>query len=123
MAGILFENKCDHTTYFGSNIEFIQGIHMIPLLPCTPFVRREDFVKEEWDTYFSHGRANEVQGGWKGLIMGNYATVDPRAAWEFFSAPGFEPDWIDGGASLTWYLAFAAGKCLPHMEAQTGEIC
>ena len=25
VTGILFENKVDHTTYFGTNIEFIQG--------------------------------------------------------------------------------------------------
>ena len=27
VAGILFENKIDHTTYFGTNTEYIQGIH------------------------------------------------------------------------------------------------
>ena len=31
--GILFENKMDHTTYFGTNTEYIEGIHMIPLNP------------------------------------------------------------------------------------------
>ncbi|KAJ4293790.1 endo-1,3-beta glucanase [Collariella sp. IMI 366227] len=36
VAGILFENKIDHNTFFGSNIEYIQGIHMLPLLPHTP---------------------------------------------------------------------------------------
>ena len=25
VSGILWENKADHTTYFGNNIEFIQG--------------------------------------------------------------------------------------------------
>ncbi|OLN85332.1 putative endo-1,3(4)-beta-glucanase-like protein 2 [Colletotrichum chlorophyti] len=108
VAGILFENKIDHTTYFGANIEFIQGIHMIPLLPPSPLVRTPDFVREEWDVYFSGGRVDGIAGGWRGIIYGNLATIDGRAAWNFFSNPNFDPGWIDGGASLTWYLAYAA---------------
>jgi endo-1,3(4)-beta-glucanase len=110
VAGILFENKCDHTTYFGSNIEFIQGIHMIPLLPSSLYVRKPDFVKEEWDMYFSNGRAEDIQGGWKGLIFGNLATVDPKGAWKLFNSSNFNSSWVDGGASLTWYMAYAAGE-------------
>lgn len=112
VAGILFENKCDHTTYFGANIEYIQGIHMLPLLPSTKLTRPANFVKEEWQTYFDKGRADKVEGGWKGILYGNLATVDPKAAWEFFSRRDFNPMWLDGGASLTWYLAYCAGESL-----------
>ncbi|SPQ27019.1 4ee033f6-8284-42d7-adde-504318073558 [Thermothielavioides terrestris] len=108
VAGILFENKIDHTTWFGTNIEYIQGIHMLPLLPHTPFIRTPKFVAEEWATYFSGGRAEAVQGGWKGILFGNYATIDPRGAYTFFSQPNFDPSWLDGGASLTWYLCYSA---------------
>ncbi|KAL2266220.1 hypothetical protein VTJ83DRAFT_5572 [Remersonia thermophila] len=108
VAGILFENKIDHTTFFGANIEYIQGIHMLPLLPHTPYARRPVFVREEWDTYFSGGRAEAINSGWKGILFGNYATIDPRAAYNFFSRPGFNPAWLDGGASLTWYLCYSA---------------
>ncbi|KAL1877327.1 hypothetical protein VTK73DRAFT_8780 [Phialemonium thermophilum] len=108
VAGILFENKIDHTTYFGTNIEYIEGIHMLPLLPCTALTRSSRFVKEEWQTYFSNGRADQVAGGWRGILYGNYATVDPKAAYNFFSATNFDPSWLDGGASRTWYLAYSA---------------
>ncbi|KAK4195210.1 glycosyl hydrolase family 81-domain-containing protein [Triangularia verruculosa] len=108
VAGILFENKVDHTTYFGGNIEYIQGIHMLPLLPHTPMVRRKQFVREEWDAYFSGGRADRVGGGWRGILMANYGTIDPRGGYEFFSGRGFKGEWLDGGASLTWYLAYCA---------------
>ncbi|KAF3359712.1 Multidrug resistance protein 2 [Verticillium dahliae VDG1] len=108
VAGILFENKIDHTTYFGANIEFIEGIHMIPLLPSSPLIRTRQFVQEEWDVYFSNGRAQDIQGGWKGIIFGNLATLNPKAAWDFFNSTDFDPSWIDGGASLTWYLAYSA---------------
>ncbi|KAK0672085.1 glycosyl hydrolase family 81-domain-containing protein [Cercophora samala] len=112
VAGILFENKVDHTTYFGTNIEYVQGIHMLPLLPHTPMVRKKEFVREEWEAYFSGGRAEQVTGGWKGILMGNYGTIDPRGGYEFFSGGGkggeFKGEWLDGGASLTWYLAYCA---------------
>lgn len=108
VAGILFENKCDHTTYFGSNIEYIQGIHMIPLLPSTKLTRPANFVKQEWATYFDKGRADNVENGWKGILYGNLATIDPQTAWNFFTRKDFNPSWLDGGASLTWYLAYCA---------------
>jgi endo-1,3(4)-beta-glucanase len=110
VAGILFENKIDHTTFFGANIEYIQGIHMLPLLPASTVVRTREFVLEEWTTYFDEGRVERVSGGWKGIIYGNYATAYPREAWDFFNGSGFDTAWIDGGASLTWYLAYAAGE-------------
>jgi endo-1,3(4)-beta-glucanase len=110
VAGILFENKVDHTTFFGANNEYIQGIHMLPLLPHTPYIRTQQFVREEWETYFGNGRAASIVGGWKGIVYGNLATVDPRGAWDFFSQANFDASWIDGGASLTWYLCYAAGE-------------
>lgn len=110
VAGILFENKIDHTTYFSADLECIQGIHMIPILPPTPYVRTKEFVQEEWDAFFSKGRVDNIGNAWKGIIYASYTTVQPRLAWEFFSAPQFDPMWLDGGASLTWSLAYAAGK-------------
>lgn len=110
VAGILFENKLDHTTYFGANIEYIQGIHMLPLLPSSRFTRKDEFVKQEWETYFDKGRADKIEGGWKGILYGNLATVDPTTAWSFFTNRDFDPSWLDGGVSLTWYQVFAAGK-------------
>lgn len=109
VAGILFENKIDHTTYFGTNIEYIQGIHMLPLLPSSGLIRLASFIEQEWSTYFSDGRADSVVGGWKGILFGNYATAQPKPAYDFFSSSSFDSSWLDGGASLTWYLAYSAG--------------
>lgn len=111
-AGILFENKIDHTTYFGGNIEYIQGIHMLPLLPSTTYIRPEGFVAEEWAQYFDGGRVDAVVGGWRGVLYGNLATFEPESAYEWFNQSGFDASWLDGGASLTWYLAYAAGESL-----------
>ena len=124
MAGILFENKIDHTTYFGTNIEYIQGIHMLPLLPHTPLIRTPSFVSEEWEELFSNGRVNNVQGGWRGILWANYATIDPRGAYQTFSGKGWDMGWLDGGASLTWYLCYSAGEYLTSLlflERMFGE--
>jgi endo-1,3(4)-beta-glucanase len=94
VSGILFENKIDHTTYFGTNIEYIEGIHMLPLLPSSTLTRTNEFVTE----------------GWKGILYANLAIIDPTTSWNFFAQSGFDPSWLDGGASQTWYLALAAGE-------------
>lgn len=86
---------------------------MLPLSPSTSYTRSSTFIEEEWAAYFSESAfnpASTVNGGWRGILYGNLACIDPRAAWNFFSQQQFDPSWIDGGASRTWYLAYAAGK-------------
>lgn len=112
VAGILFENKADHTTFFSPDTEAIQGIHMIPILPPTPLVRSPSFVREEWETFFSGGRAARLRNGWASIILGSYATVDPAAAWDFFTSSDFDAQRLDGGVSLTWLQAYSAGSLI-----------
>jgi endo-1,3(4)-beta-glucanase len=81
---------------------------MIPIAAHSALVRRKKFVQEEWDTYFSNGRVDKVGGGWRGILYSNLALIDPKAAYKFFSAKIFDPSWLDGGASRTWYLAYCA---------------
>lgn len=85
---------------------------MIPLLPNSALTRNKNFVTEEWNAFFADGAvdpASSVAGGWRGILYANLALINPKAAWAFFSASGFDSDYLDGGASLTWYLTFAAG--------------
>ncbi|KAL8953909.1 MAG: hypothetical protein Q9222_000283 [Ikaeria aurantiellina] len=115
VTGILFENKIDATTYFGNNLEYVHGIHMLPLLPYSALTRTPSFVLEEWSLFFDPANASapdpasSVQGGWKGILYANLALIDPRRSWDFFAQRDFDMGWIDGGASRTWYLAWAAG--------------
>lgn len=108
VPGITFENKLDHITYFGNNTEYIQGIHMIPITPVSSYMRQPDFVEEEWDSMVS-SLVETVTSGWLGILRSNQALYDPVSAYNFFSQDNFEQQWLDGGASLTWYLAFSAG--------------
>lgn len=86
---------------------------MLPLLPASTYIRRKDFVKEEWDAMFAPNAskpANTVEGGWRGVLYANLAIIDPGASWNFFAQQNFNMGWIDGGASRAWYLAYAAGE-------------
>jgi endo-1,3(4)-beta-glucanase len=108
VTGILFMNKADHTTYFGTNIEYIQGIHMIPLTPISPFIRLQSFVQAEWTALLANV-IDSIQSGWRGILLANYAMVNPSSAWESFTNGFDSSTWLDNGASLTWYLLFTAG--------------
>ena len=107
VTGILFMNKADYTTYFGTNVEYIHGIQMIPLTPISSFIRSQSYVAAEWAAKLQSIIGN-VNSGWKGILMANLAISNPTSAWNFFTN-GFSSNWLDDGASLTWYLAFVAG--------------
>lgn len=107
VTGILFMNKADYTTYFGTNVEYIHGIQMIPLTPISSFIRSQAYVAAEWAAKLQSIIGN-VNSGWKGILMANLAISNPTSAWNFFTN-GFSSNWLDDGASLTWYLAFVAG--------------
>jgi len=107
VTGILFMNKADYTTYFGTNVEYIHGIQMIPLTPISSFIRSQAYVAAEWAAKLQ-SIIGSVNSGWKGILMANLAISNPTSAWNFFTN-GFSSNWLDDGASLTWYLAFVAG--------------
>lgn len=110
-SGILFENKIHHTTYFGNNLEYIQMIHAIPLLPISAFIRSPVFVKQEWDQMLSK-IVDNVNDGWKSIIMLNVALCDPVRSYLFFSNPQFNKAYLDGGQSLTWSLVYSSSLLL-----------
>ncbi|CAL9732821.1 glucan endo-1,3-beta-D-glucosidase 2 [Monosporozyma unispora] len=106
-SGILFENKIHHTTYFGNNLEYIQMIHAIPLLPVSASIRSSTFVRQEWDQILSR-IVDNINDGWKGIIMLNVSLCDPYRSYSFFSNPQFNKSYLDGGQSLTWSLVYSA---------------
>lgn len=108
VSGIKFENKIHHTTYFGTNEEYIHGIHMLPITPVSSLIRVPTFVKEEWEGYLS-GIVDDLTSGWRGILMLNAALYDPDIAYEFFSQSDFNYDYLDDGLTLTWALTYSAG--------------
>ena len=108
LSGILFEGKVDHTTYFGANIEFTHGIHMLPATPASAYVRDPTWCKEEWETWFNEGRAEKVEGGWRGVLMASRIAWDVVSASGWFFNSGLDKKYLDGGMSLAYYRALAA---------------
>ncbi|KAF5097912.1 hypothetical protein D0Z03_001318 [Geotrichum reessii] len=108
IPGITFENKLDYTTYFGTNREYIHGIHMIPLTPVSNYMRTPEFAQHEWNIQNLSGLADSLGSGWRGILKSNQAIFDPVSSYNFFAQDNFSSDWIDGGASKTWYLAYTA---------------
>ncbi|KAL6926042.1 hypothetical protein ACO0SA_000652 [Hanseniaspora valbyensis] len=107
VAGISFQNYLDYTTYFGDDISYIHGIHMLPLTPLSGQMRSEVFVTEEWDDILA-ADIDSASGGWRGILRLNQALIDPNTSYAFFSASDAS-DYLDDGMSLTWSLAFSGG--------------
>lgn len=105
VSGIKFENKIDHTTYFGALLQYIQGIHMVPTTPISSFIRSPQFVEEEWNGQLK-AIIDSVDDGWKGILYLDYALTNAQEAFNFFSSSSFKTQWLDNGQSRTWGLAF-----------------
>lgn len=108
VSGILFDNKIDHTTWFGTNLEYIQGIHMLPITPISSAIRTPTFVQQEWDEVLA-SRIDDINSGWTGILRLNQALFDPQTSYDFFAQDNFSSSWLDNGQSRTWCLAFSGG--------------
>ncbi|CAI4052337.1 hypothetical protein SUVZ_14G3870 [Saccharomyces uvarum] len=109
VSGILFDNIIDYTTYFGTNTEYIHGIHMLPITPVSSNIRLESFVSEEWQTKISP-IISSLKSGWAGILRLNQALFDPVNSYAFFSDSDFDSTtYLDNGMSRTWALAFSGG--------------
>jgi len=101
VVGIYFEEKCDYTTYFGNNVEYIHGIQQIPVSGVTDRIRKPDFIESEWNLLRSV--APGLTSFWKSILYTNYAAVNPT---ESFNVLLTSP--IDDGLTRSWSLYWAA---------------
>lgn len=111
-AGILFDRLVNHTTYFGDQVSFTQGIHMLPINPSSAYTRKAAFVREEWDQYFAGNKSGSLTGGgFVGHVCVNLAIADmegARESYEFMLRQPVNGSFVDG-LSLAWNLAYTAG--------------
>ncbi|CAM0138853.1 unnamed protein product [Umbelopsis sp. WA50703] len=103
VVGIYFEQKADYTTYFGRYLEYIHGIQQLPMTPeLGEYIKDPEFVEQEWAQRLEPA-LNGVQGGWKGVLLANYAIIDPSSAYAQLRNAE-----VDGGQSRAFSLYFAA---------------
>ncbi|KAG6574506.1 putative endo-1,3-beta-glucanase [Phytophthora cinnamomi] len=79
VAGILFDNKADHATWFSADEYMIHGIQMLPVTPLSEYVRTSTFVQQEWDNILSTldiVTSNDVSNSWLSLLYLNYARLN-----------------------------------------------
>lgn len=105
VSGIYFENKVDHTTYFGNFESYIHGIHMIPLTPLSQFFRSKEFVSLEWE----HIKDQLTDDNWMSTCMMNYSLIDGSGAYNFFSNQ-WQDKYLDDGLSLSFCLFYCASN-------------
>lgn len=109
-AGMCFENKRDHNTWFSPNIECIHGIHMLPLSPITPYIRNPDFISQEFE---SHLRSVfPTNSGWDSILLTNWAFSNHQEAAKYVKywtekAPNSS---FDPGLSRCWAWVLAASN-------------
>ncbi|CAN6613435.1 glucan endo-1,3-beta-D-glucosidase 2 [Trichomonascus vanleenenianus] len=107
VSGILFENKVVYSTYFGSNPEYIHGIHMIPFTPISNYIRPSSFCQQEWNAKLA-SVVGPLTTGWKGVLEVDQALFSPQNAVNWLMQSKFNYGQIDGGMSRGWCLALAA---------------
>ncbi|KAK2041431.1 family 81 glycosyl hydrolase [Colletotrichum somersetense] len=111
VAGILWDRKANHTTYFGDQIAYIQGIHMLPIVPSSAYVRAASFVREEWDQYFAGNKSGSLTSdAFAGHVYVNLAIADEAGAAEsyrFMTSLTPSSPYL-GGVSLAWDIAYTA---------------
>ncbi|KAM9912251.1 hypothetical protein OXX59_007612 [Metschnikowia pulcherrima] len=119
IAGILFENKIDYTTWFGSTPEERHGVQMIPMTPALGSVRSAEFAKQEWDSILHDVSTDERTSRWAGVLNINRVFFDASSAWKYFASPDFDVARdMDGGQSRAWALAYAA----PFVNEANGGV-
>ncbi|KAM9925550.1 hypothetical protein OXX59_003801 [Metschnikowia pulcherrima] len=100
IAGIVFENKIDYTTWFGNTPEEKHGVQMIPMTPALGSVRSAEFAKQEWDSILHDVSTDERTSRWAGVPDFDVARD------------------MDGGQSRAWALAYAA----PFVNEANGGV-
>merc|ERR1712121_5770 len=81
VAGIVWSNKVDYATWFGSNVEFIHCIQMLPFTPISEELLRYEWITEEYNVVSEAYNRPDLSEGWKGYIIMAHAVIDPSAAY------------------------------------------
>ena len=115
-VGILWSTKVDYATWFGANVEYIHCIQMLPFLPISEELLREEWIQEEYPVLKeAYTRESpELSEGWKGYIVMAHAVINPNDAYHealclssyddgntrantlywISTRPGFDPNYV-----------------------------
>jgi endo-1,3(4)-beta-glucanase len=78
VVGIVWGTRADHATFFGTELEFIHGIQLLPFTPLSEVLLEPAWVAEQYPVASaSLGSAGE---GWRGLLFMEHAVLAPDTA-------------------------------------------
>lgn len=112
VPGIMYENKLTYVTFFGTNVEYIHGIHMLPMTPALILIKSRSFALQEWEEFNMGTLSDSLNDTWANVLKLNSALFSALLALLHFSQGGFDLTKLDNGQSRTWSLAFALGMSL-----------
>jgi len=92
-VGIQWSSKVDYATWFGSNVEFIHCIQMLPFTPISEELLRPEWIAEEYnvlqEAYYRPDPP--LSEGWKGYVIMAHAIIDPVTAYgEALALTGYD---------------------------------
>jgi len=83
MVGVVGSLMASHSTWFGSNVEYVHGIQMIPFTPATYHLLPQWFMKREFGQ-LAKALVREdpaLEESWAGYVHMAQAIIDPKGAW------------------------------------------
>jgi len=83
VVGVMWASKVDYTTFFGTGVEFIHGIQMLPYTPYSEDLLNSDWITEEYPVVSQALTrvSPALTDDWKGFILMAHAIIAPQTAW------------------------------------------
>jgi endo-1,3(4)-beta-glucanase len=78
MVGMVWSQKVDHLTWFGTDDIYVHGINMLPFTPITEILLDYPFVSEQYPVLASKGVRDET---WTCYAVCDQAIIDKAGAW------------------------------------------
>ena len=109
LACIVWSTKVDYATWFGSNVEYLFGIQMMPVTPVSELLLDAEWLRQSLPAWEAAMRGRAVPE-WRGILIMGFALLDPAAAWR----AALELTRWDNGNTRTnelWWIATRAPPC------------
>lgn len=123
MVGVVGATEVVASTWFGSSVEFVHCINMIPITPITEDLLPKEFVEEEFPALARALRRWEdpIAVQWRGFVVQDMAILDARSAWNMTLRLADDPtDAVDSGNSYANMLDWAATR--PDFAESRGTL-
>lgn len=103
-VGIVWSGKVDYSTWFGSNLEYIHCIQMLPFTPISELVFTPNWIRSVMDLIGNLKDSPVCESGWRGFIWMAIGVLDKEAAWKGFSEIDGAPDLGNSVANALYWI-------------------